>query len=151
MRRNEILSLTRTSVDWVNNIANLDQTKNGEARHLPLNRAAVAALRSLPARIDGRLFPFKPNQVSVALQRAVRRARIEDFRLHDQRHTFASYQAMAGTQSRGLQSLLGHKDGRMTARYSHLSDAYLRTAVDAVVIERSASGAVKDASNDAAS
>jgi hypothetical protein len=37
---------------------------------------------------------------------------------------------MAGVQGRGLQALLGHKDGRMTARYSHLSDSYLRRAVD---------------------
>ncbi|WP_425164071.1 hypothetical protein [Candidatus Binatus sp.] len=33
---------------------------------------------------------------------------MEDFRLHDCRHTFASYQAMAGIQARGLQTLLGH-------------------------------------------
>ncbi len=138
MRRNEILGLTRKSIDWTNGIANLDKTKNGEARHVPLNSAALGALRSLPARIDGKLFPFKPNQVSVAFQRAVRRAGIETFRLHDLRHTFASYQAMAGIQGRGLQSLLGHKDGRMTTRYTHLSDAYLRTAVDAVVLERCA-------------
>lgn len=74
-------------------------------------------------------FPFGPNQLSMAFRRAVKRAGIEDFRLHDARHTFASYQAMSGTQGRGLQALLGHKDGRMTLRYSHLSDAYLRDAV----------------------
>ncbi|MBV8056675.1 MAG: tyrosine-type recombinase/integrase, partial [Deltaproteobacteria bacterium] len=56
----------------------------------------------------------------------------EDCRLHDLRHTFASYQAMNGIQGRGLQALLGHKDNRMTMRYSHLSDAYLKAAVNAV-------------------
>lgn len=132
MRRNEILSLTRASIDWTNGIANLDRTKNGDSRHVPLNSAAIEALRAVPIRLDGQLFPLKPNQVSVAFQRAVRRASIEDFRLHDLRHTFASYQAMAGTQGRGLQALLGHRDGRMTQRYSHLSDQYLRDAVNAV-------------------
>jgi hypothetical protein len=39
---------------------------------------------------------------------------------------------MAGTQGRGLQALVGHKDGRMTAGYSHLSDTYLRDAVNPV-------------------
>jgi hypothetical protein len=34
---------------------------------------------------------------------------------------------------RGLQALLGHKDNRMTMRYSHLSESYLRAAVDASV------------------
>jgi site-specific recombinase XerD len=39
---------------------------------------------------------------------------------------------MAGVQGRGLQGLLGHKDSRMTQRYSHLSDAYLAKAVNTV-------------------
>lgn len=151
MRRNEILSLTRKSIDWQNRTAALTETKNGEARLVYLNDAAFEALKALPPRIDGRLFPLHSNQVSVAFMRAVRRAGIEDFRLHDCRHTFASYQAMAGIQARGLQTLLGHKDGRMTARYSHLSDAYLKAAVDGVVLGRSITDGAKEASSVAAS
>jgi integrase len=131
-RRNEILSLTRRSIDWQNRTATLETTKNGEARRLPLNDAALEALRSLPPRIDGVLFPLKPHQVTTAFVRAVRRAGVENFRLHDCRHTFASYHAMAGIQGRGLQGLLGHRDPRMTLRYSHLSDQYLAAAVNAV-------------------
>jgi integrase len=135
MRRNEILSLTRRAIDWQNRMVTLEATKNGEARHVYLNDTAVEALRSLPARIDTeRLFPFEPNQLSMAFRRVAKRAKVDDFRLHDARHTFASYQAMAGVQPRGLQALLGHKDGRMTMRYSHLADAYLRAAVNKVNI-----------------
>jgi integrase len=126
----------KSSDNWDNRLATLTLTKNGEARHVPLNSIALEALRSLPARLDVRLFPFGPDAATMAFVRAVRCAGIEDFRLHDLRHTFASYQAMAGTQGRGLQSLLGHKDGRMTARHSHLNDAYLRTAVDGVQLGR---------------
>jgi site-specific recombinase XerD len=43
---------------------------------------------------------------------------------------------MAGVHGRGLQALLGHKDPRMTMRYSHLSDSYLRAAVNAVNLGR---------------
>lgn len=150
MRRNEVLSLTRKSIDWQNRSAALTETKNGEARQVYLNDAALEALKALPPRMDGRLFPLHSNQVSVAFIRAVRRAGIEDFRLHDCRHTFASYQAMAGIQPRGLQTLLGHRDGRMTARYSHLSDAYLKAAVDGVVLGRSIPIRADDASNVAA-
>lgn len=133
MRRNEILSLTRSSIDWQNSMATLETTKNGEKRHVHLNETALDALRSLPSHLgDERLFPFPPATVSVAFERAAKRAGLHDFRLHDCRHTFASYQAMAGVQSRGLQSLLGHRDGRMTMRYSHLSDDYLRAAVHKV-------------------
>ncbi|MGA2458359.1 MAG: tyrosine-type recombinase/integrase [Terriglobales bacterium] len=151
MRRNEILSLTRKSIDWQNRTVLLTETKNGEPRQVYLNDAALEALKALPPRIDGRLFPLHANQVSVAFMRAVRRAGIEDFRLHDCRHTFASYQAMAGIQARGLQTLLGHRDGRMTARYSHLSDAYLKAAVDGVVLGRSNRDRAKEASDAAAS
>lgn len=151
MRRNEILSLTRKSIDWQNRTAALTETKNGEARQVYLNDAALETLKALPPRIDGRLFPLRSNQVSIAFMRAARRARIADFRLHDCRHTFASYQAMAGIQARGLQTLLGHRDGRMTARYSHLSDAYLKAAVDGVVLGRSNPDRATDASNVAAS
>ena len=132
MRRNEILGLSRASVDWQNGFANLDKTKNGTSRAVPLNNVALEALKSLPTRIDGQLFPLTPAQVSVAFHREVRSAGIETFRLHDCRHCFASYQAMAGVQGRGLQSLLGHKDPRMTSRYAHLSDSYLSDAVDRV-------------------
>jgi integrase len=130
VRRNELLSLTRTAIDWNNRSATLEATKNGDTRHLPLNDTALQALLALPPRLDGRLFPFKPAQLSVAFHRVVKRAGIEDCRLHDLRHTFASYCAMNGVQTRGLQALLGHKDNRMTMRYSHLTDAYLREAVE---------------------
>jgi len=141
MRRNEILSLTYPTLDRTNRLVRFTGTKNGEARIVPLNDVAFDPLASLPRRLDNRLFPLKPNQVSVAFQRAVRRAGIKDFRLHDTRHTFASYQAMNGVQGRGLQSLLGHKDGRMTTRYSHLSDRYLRAAVNAVQLGNAKSSA----------
>jgi integrase len=135
MRRGEVLSLTRQSIDWRNRIATLESTKNGEKRHVHLNDGALMAIKSLPSRLDiDRLFPFTGNQIGMALRRAIKRAGITDFRLHDLRHTFASHQAMNGVQARGLQELLGHKDGRMTTRYSHLSDAYLRDAVNGVVL-----------------
>ena len=135
MRRGEVLSLTRRNIDGKNRIATLEKTKNGEVRHVPLNDGAIMALKSIPLRLDTeQLFPFSGNQVGSAIRRAIRRAGISNFRGHDLRHTFASHQAMNGVQGRGIQQLLGHKDGRMTMRYSHLSDVYLRNAVDGVVL-----------------
>ncbi len=131
MRRGEILGLTRRDVDWENRVATLRRTKNGDARHVFLNEGAISALHGIPPRLDSdRFFPFTGEQVTMAFRRACKRAGIPDFRFHDLRHTFASYHAMAGIQARGLQDLLGHRDGRMTTRYSHLSDVYLRSAVD---------------------
>lgn len=151
MRRNEVLSLTRKAIDWQNRTAALTETKNGEARQVHLNDAALEALKALPPRIDGRLFPLGPNQTTMLFVRAAKRAGLENCRLHDLRHTFASYQAMAGVAGRGLQVLLGHKDARMTTRYSHLSDAYLKAAVDGVVLGRSKRNLAEDAPSAAAS
>jgi integrase len=135
-RRGEILSLQRTAIDWNRRTATLTTSKNGESRVVNLNDTAFEALLSLPIRIDGRLFPFKDDAaVSRAFRRAIERAGIENFRLHDLRHSFASHMAMAGVQARGLQALLGHRDGRMTQRYSHLSDEYLREAVNRVQLD----------------
>lgn len=85
----------------------------------------------------------------MAFHRAVKRTGLEDLRLHDTRHTFASYQAMSGVQGRGLQALLG-RDPRMTLRYSHLSDAYLK-AVNNVVLGKIGSRRSEDGTNPAAS
>jgi len=65
--------------------------------------------------------------ITVTFERAFKRAGIKDFRFHDLR--FASYLTMGGGNIRAVQTLLGHKDLRMTMRYSHLSAEYLREAV----------------------
>ena len=54
---------------------------------------------------------------------------IADFRFHDLRHTAASWLRMSGSDIHSVAQLLGHKDLRMTARYSHLSPAFLGEAV----------------------
>lgn len=100
----------------------------------PLNETLHETLKKLPPRLDSeRLFPeITPNKVTMAFRRAVKRAGIFDFRLHDLRHSFASYLTMGGVNLRAVQTLLGHKDLRMTVRYSHLSPEHLAGAVKAL-------------------
>jgi len=64
---------------------------------------------------------------------AVKKAEIENFRWHDLRHTFASRLVMKGNDLRTVQELMGHKDIKMTLRYSHLSPAHKMTAVQTLV------------------
>ena len=47
-------------------------------------------------------------------------AEIQDFRLHDLRHTFASYGISEGFSLEVVGALLGHKSPQSTARYAHL-------------------------------
>jgi len=48
----------------------------------------------------------------------------------DCRHTFASHLVMAGVDLTTVSRLLGHKDIKMTLRYSHLAPAHMKNAVD---------------------
>ena len=70
-------------------------------------------------------------------------AKIEDCRIHDLRHTYASILASAGHSLPVIGALLGHTQPNTTARYSHLFDDPLREAteqVGSVVTDLSAAG-----------
>ena len=59
-------------------------------------------------------------------------AQIEDARIHDLRHTFASLLVSGGASLEMIGKLLGHTQLQTTQRYAHLLDAPLRAGVDAV-------------------
>jgi len=52
------------------------------------------------------------------------------YRFHDLRHTTASWSILQGVSIRAIQELLGHSDIRVTQIYAHLSDEYLREAIE---------------------
>ena len=55
--------------------------------------------------------------------------KIDDFRFHDLRHTFASHLVMAGVDLVTVKELLGHKTISMTNRYTHLAQEHKAQAV----------------------
>ncbi len=69
------------------------------------------------------------NQIKRSFRRAVDEAGLQDFRFHDLRHTAATRMADAGADAFTIMKILGHSDIRMTARYTHATDAALRRAV----------------------
>ena len=136
LRRGEILGLQKRNIDKRNRLIILEITKNNERKIIPMNDIVFEVINGLPTRIDTPyLFvdekgkPLSPDKVSMAFKRASQKAGIEDFTLHDLRHHFASYLTMSGQNQRTVQELLGHKDPKMTMRYSHLSPEHLKDAV----------------------
>ena len=75
---------------------------------------------------NGKLYPVK---VQRAFKKVMEKAKISSFRFHDLRHTFASYLRQRGIDLHTISKLLGHKDIRMSQRYSHLSVETLRGAI----------------------
>jgi integrase len=137
MRRGELLGLRWLDVDRAGNRLLLPQTKNGDGRVVYLNTLACQALDSVPrngARPTDRVFPssehVSPENVSLAFLRSCRKVGIQDFRLHDLRHTCASWIRMSGGDLQDVAKILGHRDLRMSNRYAHLSAAHLGTAVN---------------------
>jgi integrase len=59
-------------------------------------------------------------------------AGLEDVRMHDLRHTFASVAAMGGMSLPMIGALLGHSQPQTTARYAHLAADPLKDAVERI-------------------
>jgi len=76
--------------------------------------------------------PHSPNKVSIAFKRACRRAKVENLRLHDLRHDFATLMLRKTKNLVDVQHAMGHKDSRMTLRYAHLLPDDLRGAYEAI-------------------
>ena len=137
MRRGEILGLRWPDVDLKRRIAVLHKTKNRDRRGVPLSAGVVALLgaHAKVRRLDTDLvFPQtgkdKPIDVDRWFGKALDRAKIEDFRFHDLRHTAASYLAMSGATPPEIAAVLGHKTLAMVKRYAHLSDAHTGAVVE---------------------
>lgn len=136
-RLREILNLRWEQVNFERGVMLLPDTKTGWKPVL-LGAPALQVLDRLvrvkdcPYVIPGQ----KPGTPRSDLKRpwdAIRRrAGLNDVRIHDVRHTFASFGASGGIGLTIVGRLLGHKDIKTTNRYSHLADDPLRRAADSV-------------------
>jgi integrase len=136
MRRGEQYGLRWQDADLKRGIITIARSKHGEVRHIQINSVARAALQTLRQLGDGlgyvcpRLQGPQSRDAREWFNQALRQAKIQNFRWHDLRHTFASRLVMAGVPLRAVQVLMGHKRIETTLRYSHLGEAHLREAVE---------------------
>ncbi len=139
-RKNEILTLKRTHVDHYHRCLRLPDSKTG-AKIVHLGMAAMRAIEAIPQVIGNPyLLPGKTDGTHVTdLQACWERIRaaagLEDVRIHDLRHSFASVGAATGDSMLIIGALLGHSSPKTTARYTHLSDHPLKSAADRIAEE----------------
>lgn len=148
-RHNEILKLQWRQVDFERRLLrfNPEEHKTGGSKGMktvPLSAPALAILEGLP-RVLGNPFVIPgglPGKHFVGLQKVWERIRrrvtqlgsqgkkgalgeavnIEDVRIHDLRHTFASVGVSSGRSLPEIASLLGQEQLSITERYSHMAD-----------------------------
>lgn len=120
MRRSEIVSIKWKAVDILNRTIELKDTKNGESRIVPLSSGALNLLKSLPIRIDGKVFDITAHAVTYAFIRACKRAGVSDLHFHDLRHEAITRMFEKGLNIMEVGSVSGHKTLQMLKRYTHL-------------------------------
>jgi len=136
-RVSELLQAEWRHVDVSRRAWLIPMSKTGKARHVPLSQAAIDIIDTLP-RFDGCpwLLPNPETRrpfVSIkhGWQKARRDARLPDLRIHDLRHSAASFMINSGVDLFAVGKILGHADYKSTLRYAHASNGLLLSAVEA--------------------
>lgn len=148
-RRGEIEKLQWSEVDFAGRRIKLGDSKTGQ-KTLPLNTAAMALLnnqRKLATPSQKFVFPAASGvgyyvgtpRVWAAIRKTIG---MDDVRIHDLRHSYASVGAASGTPLLILGAILGHADHSTTQRYAHIATNPINTAADNIgkLIEDALSG-----------
>ncbi len=129
LRRGELFSLTWNHVDINKAMVTIvgDNAKSGKTRHVPLNSAALHALKIWQKQCFEHNLVFSGKEgnqfdnVRKSWGKILKDASISNFRWHDLRHHFESKLVMAGVDLNTVRELLGHSDLTVTLRYAHLA------------------------------
>ena len=132
-RKSELLNAKWSDYDPNSSTINVPLSKSGFSRRIYLSAEAkqiVAAAEKNRSSNQDFMFPhLGQNRPIRSFGRdwiAIRQAaKLLDFRLHDLRHSFASFAIKGGASIYEVQKLLGHADTKTTMRYAHLADKHL--------------------------
>ncbi len=150
LRKSNLLGLRWDHIDlarrqlWVTP----DDAKGGKAIGLPLNGLAMTVLNACRGHhpdyvftVEGRPYRWIDHRT---WQRVCADAGVPGLRIHDLRHTWASWLAQAGVDPQHLKMLGGWSTLAMVERYSHLNVEHLREAAERIPDTLSAQSDIAD-------
>lgn len=136
-RLSEVLNLQWGDVDFNRGLLDLSDSKTG-AKEVLLGAAALKVLADVP-RIKGNPYVIagdtkdKPrSDLKRPWKRITTHAGLQDLRLHDLRHSFASVGVGSGMGLPIIGKLLGHASPSTTARYAHIAEDASRRALNTI-------------------
>ena len=143
-RVRELLDARWEHVDVERRAWLIPTSKTGKPRHVPLSAAALAIIEDLPRFKDCTwLIPnpetLKPYvSIKHGWQRAIKVAKLPGLRIHDLRHSAASFMVNSGVDLFAVGKVLGHASYQSTQRYAHLANDTLLAAVEAGAAKQNA-------------
>ena len=136
-RLSEILTLRWDWVDWERGCLQLPDSKTGR-KTVIVGAPALNVLSRMerkpdnPFVITGKIPGARLVNLRKAWYRLRKAAGLDDVRIHDLRHSFASFGAGAGLSLPLIGKMLGHTQAQTTARYAHLAADPVKRAVETV-------------------
>lgn len=139
-RRGNVLTMRWKELDLDRGLWKVtgEQSKSGDPLTIHLTPAAIEILVARRELVEGEyVFPGRRETTphltdpSPAWRRVLKRAKLEDLRIHDLRRTLGSWQAAAGVSLSVIGKSLGHKNTSTTQIYARLSLDPVRVSVDA--------------------
>jgi integrase len=118
-KKTEYLPLSSKALSVLEEIKKIQGEMNGQMKSKP-------SAYVFPGRVDGQ--PIK--EVKSLWKTILKEAKLENVRIHDLRHTHASYLVSKGFSLSIVGKLLGHTQASTTQRYAHLADEPLRQATE---------------------
>ncbi len=136
-RRRSVGSMNWKDINFTNNTWRIEETKNGESQIIHLSEPAINILQKrFNARSSEWVFPSATSasrhleEPKSAWKKVLKRADINDLRIHDLRRTLGSWQAATGANSYIIGKSLGHKTQQATAIYARLNLDPVRESVN---------------------
>ncbi|OIQ72914.1 tyrosine recombinase XerC [mine drainage metagenome] len=137
-RKREVLDAKWVDFNLLKKQWRIPTTKSGQPRYVPMSEGVLQLLAAIPHERNSQwVFPnpktHLPYRTIFATWNTARKlAGLADLRLHDLRHSFASFLVNAGRSLYEVQKILGHTQIRTTQRYAHLSQDTLLAAANEV-------------------